>query len=97
MNRRSFIMSTGALSALVVSGELFGKIRHGGSKLPATEDEIFASLERSIKAGFGAGFRLLEYKNQERGYVAEVEHLENHYIVKSINGIDWTIVSSDIV
>ena len=96
MNRRHFIKTTGAALALLVSGLFFDGVRDAGTMLPVSEDEAFGVVERSIKASFGSGFRLLSYKNQGQNTFAEIEHLENHSMIASTDLVEWVMISSDI-
>lgn len=87
MNRREFIINTTAAAIALMSVD-FVHTQSGR--------EISRPIEKSIKAHFGAGFQLHSHKVEQEIIFAVVEHLENRYLITSIDSIEWTIISSSI-
>lgn len=96
MKRREFLKHTGMTSFLLASGSiLFAKLLPGAS-LQASTPDIAQAIEKAIKAGFGAGFRVLSFQDRNSRIHAEIEHLENRYTVASDDLLEWKILASSV-
>lgn len=96
MKRREFLKHTGITSFLLASGSvLFAKLLPDAS-LQASTPDVARTIEKAIKAGFGAGFRVLSFQDQGRQIHAEIEHLENRYTVASGDLLEWKILASSV-
>jgi hypothetical protein len=96
MKRREFLRYTGFTSFLLASGHiLFAKLLPEASLQTSTPD-VARAIEKAIKAGFGAGFRVLSFQNRSSRIHAQIEHLENRYTVTSDDLLEWKIIASSV-
>lgn len=96
MKRREFLKHTGITSFLLASGHiLFSKLLPD-APVQTSPPNVAQAIEKSIKAGFGEGFRVLSFKDHDRRIHADIEHLENRYTVTSGDLIDWKIIASSV-
>ena len=96
VNRRFFLKTVGKISA-IVSASLFTPTLFAssqGSGSVANRNQSIGALEKSIRANFGSGFRVLSSQTVDGQNQAVIEHLENRYSVVSTNMQDWQILSS---
>lgn len=96
INRRSFLKNTTNMSILFLSGTIAASVFDvQAGQVEFSVDDAF-DIEKSIKAHFGSGFRVLTQSQKGERTLAEIEHLGNRYSVMSSNLLDWQILSSTI-
>ncbi len=88
------------MSVLLLGGTIAARAAATAFELQAEQvtssvDPVLA-VEKSIKAHFGAGFRVLSQTRKGDQILAEIEHLGNRYGVVSSNLLNWQILSSTI-
>ena len=96
INRRSFLKATGSMSVLLLSGGIAATALEAQAKQVELSVDSIIAVEKSIKAHFGSGFRVLSQTGKGEQILAEIEHLGNRYNVVSSNFTDWQILSSTI-
>jgi hypothetical protein len=96
MQRREFIKLTGITSFLFASGHILFSKLFPASPAQTSPPDIALAIEKSIKAGFGEGFRVVSFQDRGGRIHADIEHLENRYAVTSGNLIEWKILASSV-
>lgn len=96
MNRRNFVKTMSVASTVVAVGFSSDTMGCEGPDISVQRDSAFELIETAIKADFGEGFRLLSYTPKTSETFANIEHLQNYYVVSSNNLVEWQIVSSSL-
>lgn len=96
MKRREFLKHTGITSFLLASGSILFAKWLPDSSLQASPPDVAQAIEKAVKAGFGAGFRVLSFQDHGEQIHAEIEHLENRYTVASGDLLEWKILASSV-
>ena len=85
------------VATVFLAGEVAGghvKNSYFSSVVPGfSHDEI----ELSVKANFGSGFVLNFYEVSNNNIIAQVEHIENRYLVRSSDLSEWDIFCSSTI
>lgn len=92
MNRRDIIKVSGVASVVAVTHAFNAK------KTLNIDTDIIAqgTIEESIKANFGTGFKVVEQYHIGDVVCAKIEHLENIYLVQSSNTSEWETLYSSV-
>ena len=93
MDRRNFVTLLGTASVLLLPG--IAAAAEGNDANGAAATEAALRIEKSIRANFGGGFKVLSHRRSGGQTVADIEHLGNRFVVTSPDLVDWKYVSSD--
>lgn len=94
VNRRKFLRATIAVPSLFLVAPLASGANNQFSRIKNTSLTI-QEIEESIKVNFGSMFQVLSFQQglNERT-TAQIEHLENKFLVISDDLTNWKIIDS---